>query len=155
LGDSQFKPKICSNYQATQSIFTLDVIRIQFFDLDHARELLLALYWAVIIRRPIAMTVTEKIADQHIREYESRLKHMDELFERAKQISARLDDDHALKSELAQYQEQHNDLVNQTAKPKNMPIARLSEDIIRSAGPMAVWDILAQKLENLIERIED
>jgi len=101
------------------------------------------------------MTITEKIADQHIREYESRLKHLDELFKRAKQVSARLDDDHALKSELGQYQEQHNDLVNQNAKLKNMPFAHLSEDIIQSAGPMAVWDILARKLENLIERIED
>ena len=101
------------------------------------------------------MTITEKIADQHIREYESRLKHMDELFKRAKQVSARLDDDHSLKSELGQYQEQHNDLVNQNAKLKNMPFAHLSEDIIRSAGPMAVWDVLARKLEDLVERIED
>lgn len=46
------------------------------------------------------MTTKEKIVDQHIREYESRLKHLDELFERAKQSSARLDDDHALKPEL-------------------------------------------------------
>jgi len=101
------------------------------------------------------MTITEKIADQHIREYESRLKHLDELFERAKQFSARLDDDHELKSELEQYQEQHTDLADHTAKLKEMPFAHLSEDIIQSAGPMAVWDILARKLENLIERIED
>ena len=101
------------------------------------------------------MTITEKIADQHIREYESRLKHMDELFERAKQASARLDDGHTLKSELGQHQEQYNDLANQTAKLKKMPFAHLSEDIIRSAGPMAVWDVLARKLEDLVERIED
>ena len=101
------------------------------------------------------MTITEKIADQHIREYESRLKHLDELFERAKQASARLDDGHALKSELGQYEEQYNDLANQTAKPGKRPYAHLPEDIIASAGPMAVWDILSQKLEDLVERIED
>ena len=101
------------------------------------------------------MTITEKIADQHIREYESRLKHLDELFERAKQSSARLDDGHALKSELGRYQEQYTDLTNQTAKPGKTPYAHLREDIIKSAGPMAVWDILSQKLEDLVERIED
>ena len=101
------------------------------------------------------MTTKEKIVDQHIREYESRLKHLDELFERAKQLSARRDDDHALKSELELCQEQHTDLANHAAKLKAMPFAHLSEDIIRSAGPMGVWDILAQKLEDLVERIED
>ena len=44
MGDSQFKPEICPNYQATQSISALDVSRLQFFDLDHAPKLSLALY---------------------------------------------------------------------------------------------------------------
>ena len=100
------------------------------------------------------MTNTEKIADQQIREYESRLKHLDELFECAKQVSAKLDDNHALKSELGLYQEQYNDLANQSAKREKMPYAHLRENIIQSAGPMAVWDILAKKLEDLVERIE-
>ncbi len=44
MGDSQFKPINCSNYQTTQSIFALGVSKLQFFDLDHAPKLSLALY---------------------------------------------------------------------------------------------------------------
>ncbi len=37
---------------------------------------------------------------------------------------------------------------------KRMPLEHWREEMIQSAGPMAVWDVLAQKLEDLVERIE-
>lgn len=100
------------------------------------------------------MSISEKLVEQHIKEYESRLKHLDELFERAKHVSAELDKDKELKAELEQYSKPHAELAAHTDKLKKMPLAHWREDMIQSAGPMGIWDILAQKLEDIIERIE-
>ena len=100
------------------------------------------------------MTDIDKLVDRRIHEYESRLKHIDELYEKAHQASEKLDDDHELKTELGQYHEQRVDLAKHTAKLKELPLDHWREDMIRSSGPMAIWDVLAQKLEDLVERIE-
>ena len=100
------------------------------------------------------MTATERLVSEHIREYESRLKHIDELFERAQQASEKLDDDHALKSELEQYQQQRTELAKEADRVKTMPVDQWRKDLLKSSGPMAIWDILAQKLEDLTERLE-
>ena len=100
------------------------------------------------------MTATERLVSEHIREYESRLKHIDELFERAHQASEKLDDDHALKSELDQYQQQRAELAKEADRVKTMPVDQWRKNLLKSSGPMAIWDILAQKLEDLTERLE-
>ena len=100
------------------------------------------------------MTATERLVGEHIRAYESRLKHIDELFERAQKASEELDDDHALKSELKQYAHQRSELVKETERVKTMPVENWRKEILQSSGPMAVWDVLAQKLEDLTERLE-
>lgn len=100
------------------------------------------------------MSISEKLVEQHIREYESRLKHLDELFDRAKQVSTKLDENNELKSELEQYSKPRTELAEHTEKLKKMPVAHWREDMIQAAGPMAIWDILAQKLEDVIERFE-
>jgi hypothetical protein len=100
------------------------------------------------------MTEIDKLVDRRIAEYESRLKHIDELYEQAHQASENLDEDHELKTELGQYHEQRVDLANHTAKLKELPLDHWREDMIQSSGPMAIWDVLAQKLEDLIERID-
>ena len=100
------------------------------------------------------MTTTERLVSEHVREYESRLKHIDELFERAQQASDKLDDDHALKSTLDQYRKQRTELARETEKVKTLSVEKWREELIQSSGPMAVWDILAQKLEDLTEKLE-
>ena len=100
------------------------------------------------------MNITEKLVDQHIREYESRLKHLNELYVQAERASAKLDDGHALKSELQQYRDQHDDLAGQAVELKKLPLGHWREEMIQSAGPLGILDILAQKVEDLIERIE-
>ena len=100
------------------------------------------------------MTEIDKLVDRRIAEYESRLKHIDELYEQAHRASEELDEDHELKTELGQYHEQRVDLANHTAKLKELPLDHWREDMIQSSGPMAIWDVLAQKLEDLIERID-
>jgi hypothetical protein len=100
------------------------------------------------------MNNKEKLVEQHIREYELRHKQLDELIERAKQAALNLDDKHELKNELRNYDQQQAKLLNQTNELKKMPLEHWREETIQSAGPMAIFDILAQKLEDLIERIE-
>lgn len=100
------------------------------------------------------MNSKEHLVEQHIREYELRHRHLNELVNRAKQAALNLDDEHELKSELKDYRQQQVELLGQTNQLKNIPLENWREETIQSTGPMAIFDILAQKLENLIERIE-
>lgn len=100
------------------------------------------------------MTTKEQLVEQHIREYEARQKHVDELLERAETATVYLDKDHVLHHELNQVKEQHGELVEETEKLKSMPLEHWREETIQNAGPMAVWDVIAQKLEDIVEKIE-
>jgi DNA repair exonuclease SbcCD ATPase subunit len=100
------------------------------------------------------MTTKEQLIDQHIREYESRLKHIDELYERAHSATEHLDDEHETRSELKDYADQRSRLQQQADGVKTMPVANWREETVKNAGPMAIWDILAQKLEDFVERHE-
>ena len=99
-------------------------------------------------------TTKEQLIDQHIREYESRMKHIDELYERAHEATEHLDDDHQTRSELKEYATQRSELQQKADEIKTMPIEHWREETIKSSGPMAIWDILAQKLEDFLERHE-
>ena len=98
------------------------------------------------------MTTKEQLIDQHIREYESRLKHIDELYEKAHKATEHLDEDHEVRTELSDYDVQRARLQQHADDVKSMPIEKWREETVQHAGPMAIWDILAQKLEDFLER---
>jgi hypothetical protein len=100
------------------------------------------------------MTTKEQLIDQHIREYESRLKHIDELYERAHKATEHLDDGHESRGELKGLAEQRAQLPQDAAQIKTMPVENWRKETVQSAGPMAIWDIVAQKLEDFLERHE-
>lgn len=100
------------------------------------------------------MTTKEQLIDQHIREYESRLKHIDELYDRAHKATEHLDDEHHTRSELEKYAAERSKLQKKADKIKTMSYKNWREETIRSSGPMAIWDVLAQKLEDFLERHE-
>ncbi|MBT5032724.1 MAG: hypothetical protein HOM55_10560 [Proteobacteria bacterium] len=101
------------------------------------------------------MTNRDHLIEQHIQEYESRRKHLDELYERAHRATEHLDDDHETRSELKGYAEQKSELDEQTEKIKTMHVEDWREETVKDAGPiMAIWDVLAQRLEDFIERHE-
>ena len=100
------------------------------------------------------MTTKEQLVEQHIREYESRRKNLEELLAQANELAKGLADDHDIKTELNQYHGQHAELAEETEKLREMSVEHWREDTIQSAGPMAIWDVLAQKIEDLIERVE-
>ena len=98
------------------------------------------------------MTTKEQLIEQHIREYEARLKHVDELYARAQQVSEQLDDEDASRAKLEAYGELLADLQRKGDEIKTMHLDHWREDTTQSAGPMAIWDVFAQKLEEFIER---
>lgn len=99
------------------------------------------------------MTTKEQLVEQHIREYEARQKHVDELLVRAEKI-AKTSPLPAVQSEVALYKNQHDNLVEHAEQLKAMPLEHWREETIQNAGPMAIWDVLAQKLEDLVEKVE-
>ena len=95
------------------------------------------------------MSQTDKLIEQHVREYESRLKHIDELMQQA-HAKGVTPDTH---EELAEIHQQREKLAGQLGSLKASQDQREVEDVLRY-GPMAIWDVLAQKLEHLVERLE-
>jgi 3'-phosphoadenosine 5'-phosphosulfate sulfotransferase (PAPS reductase)/FAD synthetase len=100
------------------------------------------------------MTNKEQLIEQHIREYESRLKHIDELYQRAHDAAQKLDETHGAHSELKNMRAQHSQLKQEAEEIRTMPLENWREETVQSSGPMAIWDILAQKLEDFVERHE-
>ena len=100
------------------------------------------------------MTTKEQLIEQHIREYESRLKHIDELYQRAQQAAGHPEPSDASGAELKDLQAQLSLLRDTTRHIKAMPLEKWRSETMQSAGPMAIWDVIAQKLEDFIERHE-
>ena len=100
------------------------------------------------------MTTKEQLIEQHIREYESRLKHIDELYERAREAAGHPEEQTGSGSELRDLQAQLALLRETTHKIKAMPTDKWRSETASAAGPMAIWDVVAQKLEDFIERHE-
>lgn len=96
-------------------------------------------------------TTKEQLIDQHIREYESRMKHIDELYERAHKATEHLDDEHESRSELKWFEERRSNVKDAI---ETMPVKNWREETVKKAGPMAIWDIIAQQLEDFLERHE-
>jgi hypothetical protein len=97
------------------------------------------------------MTTKEQLIDQHIREYESRMKHIDELYDRAHKATEHLDDEHESRSELKWFEERRSNVKDAI---ETMPVKNWREETVKKAGPMAIWDIIAQQLEDFLERHE-
>lgn len=100
------------------------------------------------------MTTKEHLIEQHIREYESRMKHIDELYDRAHQAAEKSDKAKGKRARLKELSAQRALLQQTTEHIRSMPVDHWREETVRNAGPMAVWDILAQKLEDFVERHE-
>jgi hypothetical protein len=98
------------------------------------------------------MTQLNRLIQQHVLEQESRLKHIDELLERAQQKAARRESDAA--EQLAEVKRERDRLSSQVEEFRVRPPDQWSEEEFRKTGPMVVWDTVAQELEKLVERLE-
>ena len=97
------------------------------------------------------MTNIDNLAERHIAEYESRLAHMDELVQRANNapgVGQELD------NELRALIKERDRLANHVEQMKLSSLENWDTEELALAGPMGVWDALAQQLEKLVERLE-
>jgi ferritin-like metal-binding protein YciE len=91
----------------------------------------------------------EHMVEQHVREYESRLKHVDELVERAKATGHP-----EVHQALDQILEQRSAMAAELDSMRLKSLDDWRAEEIAKSGPMGVWDALAQQLEELVERFE-
>jgi hypothetical protein len=100
------------------------------------------------------MTELNQLIEQQIDQYESRLKYIDGLLERAgKGVSAKNvhPDIHA---QIGGLKNERDKLATLVDAVKQKSTNNLPENMFEQYGPMAIWDMFAQKLEKLVERIE-
>ena len=93
----------------------------------------------------------EQLVEQHIREYESRQKHIDELLQRAEKHAQ---DKPELHEDLTQIEGKYEEMVNKVQDFKQGHIDEQAIQAIEEAGPMGVWFGLISELETLIEELE-
>jgi DNA-binding transcriptional MerR regulator len=91
-----------------------------------------------------------QLAERHIREHEAHLKHIDELMDQADKAEQAAADSSGVSAELADLKQQRGILAGQLDELKQKPI----EEWAQKGGPMIIWDIVAGRLEKLVERIK-
>ena len=99
------------------------------------------------------MTHINELVEQHIREHESRLKHIDELLQRTRKATDKKDENKDIDAELEEVERDREQLYEHIQTVKHSP-QYWAKNALDKAGPMGVWDAVAQRLEKLVERIE-
>ena len=99
------------------------------------------------------MTRTERLVEQHIRENEARLKHIDEVLAQAHKEAGETAKASEVGDDLAVLRKEHGRLASHFDELKMKSLQDWQQESIEKAGPMAIWDSLAQQLEKLLERI--
>ena len=97
------------------------------------------------------MKVSDQLSNQHFKEYESRLRHIDELLFR---VDQNLNKPPEFDGELSKIREERLQLQNHMEQLRRDNQEKWQFDSIDQAGPMIIWDAVAKKLEELVERIE-
>ena len=92
--------------------------------------------------------------EQNIDFYKSHLKHIDELLERSSKRVTQSPEHAEFRAQIAKLKNERNQFAQHIDTLKQGSTAEMQEKMIEGAGPMGVWDALAQQLEKLVERIE-
>lgn len=96
---------------------------------------------------------TEPLA-QRINQYQANLQHIDELLSRAKKGAAALAGESDVQARLAKAQRDRETASAHLEALKRMSSEQFSEQLIEKAGPMGIWDAVAEDLEKLVEHVE-
>ncbi len=100
------------------------------------------------------MTNLNQLIEQQVRQRESHLKHIDELLGRAREGARDRNRQTDVDTELVELAQQRDTLAGKLKRLRLTSLNRWQEQEIEKAGPMAVWDAVAQQLERLVERLE-
>jgi hypothetical protein len=93
------------------------------------------------------------LVDQQIEQYFSRLNHIDELFQKADQALGQTPQAGAVKEHLEKLRQERDNLASRLEAARAQPTVGHVGQEAEVMGPMAIWDIVAEDLEKLIERI--
>ncbi len=93
------------------------------------------------------MTTEEQLVESHVQESNARLKHIDELIGRTAKLDIQKAEHQAELSELKQEREK---LAGQLGEIEQLS----AEEWAKEGGPMVIWDLVAQRLEKLVEHLE-
>ena len=91
------------------------------------------------------------IRSKQISRYQARLKHLDELLERAHQRETEATKH---ETELKEITGKRDELAKYVSDLRHIDVEDWKEEEIEKSGPMGLWDTVAQQLEKLVERIE-
>ena len=102
------------------------------------------------------MTVSHKdhLIEQRVLEYESRLKHIDELIDHAENHVESNELSSDVEDELKMIKSMRDQLADRHEYIDELSSSNWQRETIEHAGPMAIWDTVAQKIEMLIERFD-
>ena len=100
------------------------------------------------------MTDTASMREQHILRYESRQKHLDELLARARERTGEGTEHADVRVHLEDLETQRDTLSAQLDELKLRDPGDWQEEEIEKAGPMGIWDAVAEQAEKLVERLE-
>ena len=96
------------------------------------------------------MTNINQLAEHHIREHEARLKHIDELMEKVEQAKHAAEDSSEISVELSDLKQERGKLAEHLDGMRQ----KSAEEWAEKGGPMVIWDVIADRLERLVERIK-
>lgn len=89
------------------------------------------------------------LGSEHLARYQARLKHIDDLIERAKKSKTS-----EYKTELKELKTKREELASHFDEMQLKDLEHWKEEEIEKSGPMGVWDAVAQQLETLVEKVE-
>lgn len=98
--------------------------------------------------------IYDLLAEQRIREYELRLRHVNEVVEHAEKKLAQAPRETETRAQLERVKEERDRLACWLDEAKCKPATDWRREGIRKAGPMGIWDAVAQQLDKLVERLE-
>ncbi len=98
--------------------------------------------------------ITRSTADQRIKEYDMRMHRLDELLGHAEAKVKRSPEQIEAAAQLENLKQERDKLASWLEETKSMPLENWRQDEIIKAGPMGIWDAVAQQLEKLVERLE-
>ena len=99
------------------------------------------------------MTDINKVVEQHILEHQSRLNHIDELLQRAGEAEEGAAGKEP-SEELTALKRDRDELSERLDDIKKDPAEYWQKSVVDSAGPMGMWDAIAQQIEDLLERLQ-
>ncbi len=97
--------------------------------------------------------IADSFANQHLQKYDLQLKHIDALLTQAQSKARQPTTPAELNQQLDKLRQERNKLAAWLDESKTKPLEHWKQDEILQAGPMGVWDAVAQQIEKLVERL--